>query len=368
MNAAMKSSLGTTLVRLVGVFCIIGSGALGSLAAGQTVAIKIGRGETGHGWMFQHQDNCFVAFPRHLVQAPNQEFASPRISLTSKAPVLTGTGTVLLPFWEHLDLALASVRGGITDSCTGALAHLQPNRNALSTGAADLLRLTPTGELTRDRLDIGNVGYLTFEGRLADGSDTIAKGTSGAFAFVDDRPIGMAFQSGDDNQAMFMRSEEIFIHLNRYLNDHAGAQASIVDETSSPNQEGFPLALVSVTLPPIDPQFSPENMLADGAYIFDLTQRNQLIFSIRGDAPVPLARIKLGSLPDERYAVPREVFIEFSPFADGRRYFSLGQFRMTPDGSLDTGVLQPRNAQMVRLTILNSWSTGPVGINLISVQ
>ena len=41
---------------------------------------------------------------------------------------------------------------------------------------------------------------------------------------------------------------------------------------------------------------------------------------------------------------------------------------MGPDGILDTGVLQPRNARRLRLVIIDYWSDGVAAIATVTAQ
>ncbi|MBK0328407.1 hypothetical protein I5535_14045 [Rhodobacteraceae bacterium F11138] len=329
---------------------------LSSVAASQTVAVENADNGKGFGWMFRHQGACYVVLPEHVAGR------HPRITLTSSAPVLTGTGFVSKPFWEGIDLAIATVRGGIADRCSRSLSDLALTPQERASRTAYLERLTPVGEVMRDPLTIGAFTYLTFAARRQEDGKAIRRGTSGAFAFVGNTPVGMAIKSPDDETGFFMRSDEIHLNVNRYLNTVASAGGT--SQGDDPSATGtLPLAFLRTSAPPVNPLYAPENLLGPGPYVFKLSGRTMIEFEIPGESASPVSRVRATTPTEGGFSVPREIFIEVSPFVNGGRFFALGRFQMGFDGILDTGRIAPRNARRLRLTVLNAWSEGPLAID-----
>ncbi len=329
-----------------------------NVAVCQTVAVENGENGKGFGWMFRHKGSCYVILPEHVAGR------HPRITLTSSAPVLTGTGTVSKPFWPAIDLAIATVRGAIEDRCTSSLSDLVLTPEERAGRMAQLERLTPVGELMRDPITIDDFTYLTFSARRREDGKAIRRGTSGAFAFIDNTPVGMAIRSADDATGRFIRSDEIHLHVNRYLNEILAPRAMEVGNAQD-LPGSLPLIFRGTSAPPVNPQYAPENLLGAGSYVFDLSDRVTIEFEFPGEQASAVSRVVVTAPAEGGYSLPREIFIEMSPFASGGRYFALGRFQVGFDGVLDTGRVASRNARRLRLTILNAWSEGPLAIDAV---
>ncbi|MEO0567089.1 MAG: hypothetical protein AAF066_05115 [Pseudomonadota bacterium] len=330
----------------------------------QTVSVVNGFGEQGYGWMFRHNRNCFVAMPRHVVGSFS------RVSLTTAAPVTTGTGTVILPFWEGIDLALAVARGGLEPRCVQSLDALDLSSAQAAATSAQLLRLSPTGEEVRDRIAIQSREYLTFEGALTDGKVDIGKGTSGAFVFAQGAPLGMAITSEDGARATFMRSEEIYLNLSRYLAQQSGAyiESAAVEPAVSQEAERIALRLESSSVPPVNPQYAPENMIGEGVFVFAQARRMEFVFQVEAGKAVSLSRLRITAPPDAGYVLPKTVLIQTSTGATPSRFRRWLRDEMPPDGILDTGQKAARNARWVKVTVLDAWGPGPVAIDAVLVD
>ncbi|MBI6630810.1 hypothetical protein [Pontibaca salina] len=321
----------------------------------QTVAVENGDNGKGYGWMFRHKSVCYVILPEHVAGR------HPRITLTSSAPALTGTGTVSKPFWEGIDLAIATVRGAIEERCSGTLSDLALTPVERASRTAQLERLTSAGEVMRDPITIDHFTYRTFTARRRQDGKAIRQGTSGAFAFVGNKPVGMAIKSPEDTTGLFIRSDEIHLNVNRYVNEIRAPRAVAADTV--PSMPGaLPLVLRRTSAPPINPQYAPENLLGAGPYVFDLSGRVTIEFDIPGEGVSVISRVLITAPSGGDYSLPHEIFVEVSPFPGGGRYFALGRFQMGFDGVLDTGRVASRNARRLRLTVLNAWSDGPVAI------
>lgn len=329
-------------------------------ASAQTVAVESAR-TFGYGWMFRQGDTCYLVFPEHVA---GDEF---EITALSAAPVETGTGTVIRPFWEGIDLALAVLRGGIEDRCEGELGQLvAPIRGNPST-ALQLERFSMTGEVIRDPLRLAEMRYLTFNAALASGGDPVQRGNSGAFAFVGDRPVGMAYRSAENESAIFMRSEEIHMNVARYLSEHGNTfTPERAPPTLQPLEGALPLSLIRVTAPPVSPVNAPENMLRDGIYVFDLAGSARAAFRIE-DGRDRMSRVVVTTPLSDAHILPRTILIEVSAEAEGDRWSFVGRYEMGPDGLLDTGPIAERRARRIRLTVVGAWGTGPVAIGRVSV-
>ncbi len=322
------------------------------------MAIENGENGKGFGWMFLHKGSCYVVLPEHVAGR------HPRITLTSSAPVVTGTGTVSKPFWPGIDLAIATVRGAIEDRCSNSLADLVLTPEERAGRAAQLERLTPVGEVLRDPITIDDFTYLTFSARRREDGRAIRRGTSGAFAFIGNTPVGMAIRSPDDATGRFIRSDEIHLHVNRYLSEILAPRS--LDGGSVQNLPGsLPLVFRRTSAPPVNPQYAPENLLGPGSYVFDLSGRVTIEFQFLDEQVSVVSRVVVTAPTEGGYSLPREILIEISPFASGDRYFSLGRFQVGFDGILDTGRVASRNARWLRLTVLNAWSEGPLAIDAV---
>ncbi|QUJ76967.1 hypothetical protein KDD17_02640 [Sulfitobacter albidus] len=327
----------------------------------QTVTVVGSMGENGHGWMFRSQGICYVITPRHVAGE------LPRISVTSAAPVVNGTGTVFRPFWPEMDLAIAVVRGGIEERCIENLDSLNVSRAARNAGTAQLLRLSPSGELERQRLNLARRDYLTWQATLADAGGSIYQGTSGAFAFANDEPIGMAIESEDVNSILLMRSAEIYMNVARFLAEESGAvtaQSEPVHEVEANEQR---LELVSATAAPIEPQYAAENLLTEGSYVFDPIRNTEILFRAEGDAPVALSQFIMIAPINGTYALPKDILVLTDASAAGTRFRPWVRGQVAPDGAFDSGPNAPRSARWIKILILNARAAGPVAIERISV-
>lgn len=331
-------------------------------AIAQTVRIQNEANEFGFGWMFSNSGTCYVILPSHV--ASDSFF----LTLRTAAPVTSGSATVIRPFWNGMDLALAVARGGIEPRCVETADRLQASPTAKRASRAQLERLTPAGEIDRTPITIEDREYLTFTGVVAPGETGIGQGTSGAFAFAQGEPIGMAITSDADDRATFMRIEEIALNVQRYISEHGTAFRTTTAPAipSTETADRLTLRLESASNAPINPAFPAEAVLGDGQYVFEARGRPTLVLAIDGDTGVGLSRLVFNASKDAGYGMPRDIKIEFSPFPDARRWFNFGTFQMGPDGVLDTGEVQPRSARMIRITVRNVWGQSPVVLDSVA--
>jgi len=328
----------------------------------QTVNVQNGLNENGFGWMFRSGGTCYAVMPRH-VAGP-----LPRVTLTTAAPVANGSGSVIHPFWPGLDLSIAVVRGGIEARCTETLDRLDLSRRAGRAARAELHRLDPTGEEERIAISLERRNYLTIDGEVATNNAEIYQGTSGAFAFVGEEPIGMAITSDDPKRLVLMRSEEILMNLRRYLSEQSNAFAAETAPAPAHQEGGFVLNLVSVSAPPISPEFDAQNVLGDGIYVFSPQRNAEIILRVESDDPVALSRIRVKTPQDSGYVVPRRILILTDAQLEGDGFSVWTRGEMPPDGNFDTGPMATRNALWVKVMILSGWGSGEIAISEISAQ
>ncbi len=313
--------------------------------------------------MFNHGGVCYVAMPRHVAG----EF--PRVTLSTAAPVVSGTGNVITPFWPSLDLALAVASEALAGSCTAKLDDLTPSRRARSASTAQVLRLADNGAEDRIAIDIQDRTYLTFTGQIAAGETEIAQGTSGAFAYVTGEPIGMAITSDDPSRALFMRSEEIALNVGRFLSESGGQIAAKATPEEAPAARNtLPLALVSSSVAPVSPEFAPENMLGGGQFVF--SPRPDMVFDLRfePDKIRPLSRLQIISPAGSGHALPKNLILQVSHRDSEGGFVTVSRKQMGSDGIFDTGPMAPRNVRRIRVIVLDAWSTGTIVIDRISAE
>lgn len=330
-------------------------------ALAQTVSVLNGLGERGFGYMFEEGGICYAAMPRHVAGT------FPHVTLSTAAPVVTGTGIVQDPFWPGIDLVVVVVREGLAERCTGTLDDFRPSPSARTAAEAQLMRLDPAGGEDRATVQIVDRDYLSLTGRLTGPDADIAQGTSGAFAFAQGEPIGMAIQSDDPGRAYFMRSEEIALNIGRFMTERSGGfvDAPVPGAVASAAGPGLSLVLFSSSAAPVNPAFAPENMLGDGMFVFDPTTSAVLDFRFEPEGTRPIGRVRITSPTDQGYALPKSILVQIAPNADSGRYLPLYRGQMGPDGLFDTGPMSARNAQRLRLIVLDAWSDGPIAIDTV---
>lgn len=326
----------------------------------QSVSIQNGLGEFGFGWMFGRSGTCYIIMPRH-VAGP-----FPRVTVSTEAPVENATATVIAPFWPGIDLALGVARGPIGDRCSSELDTLAETRLTASAHQADLLRLTPTGEVTRSSLKLADRTYLTFTGTLQTDDAAIGQGTSGAFAYVDGRPIGMAITSDDHSRALFIRSGEILIHIKRYLDEQGGAfLASPEPEPAGQDEDvnALPLRVLESAIRPINPQFAPENLVGPGHFVFSPQRRMQVIVGF--DEITPVSRLVIRSSPQPGQTSPKSILLNWSLEGEGAGFRSWLRGEMGADGVFDTGLVAQRNLWRLEVIMLDAWGSGDITLDEI---
>lgn len=335
--------------------------ALVTNAGAQSISVVGSENENGYGWMFRWGQACYAIMPRHVAGE------KPRLNVQSAAPVEIGSGFAIRPFWPEMDLALGVVRGNITSRCTGSLDQLRPSRQASAARRLYLHRLTSSGEEERVPIQITARDYLTIEAEPASADAEIYQGTSGAMAFAAGQPVGMAIKSDNPGHVRLMRSEEIFMNVNRYLNEQGIAFEAETEPAPAAQEAGFLVTVQGTTVPPVSPDMPVENVLGDGLFVFGQTTESAAItFAVEGSAPATLRRARITTPIDAGYALPKRilVFAGQGESPDNMRIWARGE--MSPDGIFDTGVIASVSADWIRVMIVSARASGPVAIDRIT--
>jgi hypothetical protein len=357
----MKSALAT----VAACFSLAQLGPYVSHTNAQTVAVQNGT-QQGHGWMFAEDGACYLILPRHLAEPLG------RMRIRTAAPVAEGTAFGRTPFWPEIDLAIATVDPSLRPRCTGELADLDLPGALRDTRSAQLERLSGAGEVERAPLTIGNRTYLTFDGVVPEGT-RVARGTSGSFAFVQGRPLGMVITADGEQQAKFIRSGEIRIHVARWLEEHGrpfSAPAPATAATATTSEADLPIRFVNSSVLPLQDDFAGSNLtLDDGIFVAEPQGGISLTFRLgNGTAAVPLAQVLIQAPSGIGFATPRDLLIEFSAREDGlsMRPFARGQMGL--DGAYATARQAPQNARWLRVRVLNAWDAGPVALGRVRAR
>lgn len=336
--------------------------ALVTLPAAQTVLVRSDLGQNGYGWMFREGQTCYVALPSH-VAGP-----LPQITLTSEAPVVIGTASVLRPFWPGIDLAVGVVRGGIRDRCTASLDALETTSTARQAGQLRLRRISDTGAAEWTQLDVIESSYLTIEAEITVDQRDVFGGTSGALAFFGDRPVGMAYEAPDNSRIRLMRSDEMVIHLRRYLIEEGVAFAATAAPTPIEQPAGVAVTIDRVSQPPISTEFGADNVLGNGIYVFEPVRGAEIVLRIEADTPISLHGIRIEAPPEAGYAVPRDILIMTDAGATGDAFGVWIRARIPADGVYDSGPVAGRNARWIKIVFGSAHAPGPVTIGRIVLK
>ncbi len=330
----------------------------------QTVTIQSGD-ELGHGMLLKHGSTCYVLTPKHV--ANNKR----RVTVFSSAPVVHSGALVETPFWEGMDFAIGVVRGPVEEKCVTTLDDLSTEVTVANGRHAQLLRLLPSGDIERVVMSVMKTDYLTLDARIVDGVSELYKGTSGAFLFDGEKPIGMIVEALSATEGRFIRIEELHSNLTRRLTRKAGFQAATVpfSAAATNNDAGdiVPLEFIRASQPPIYPDYAEDNMLGDGSYVFDLPRPNRIAFKIKGHEAVPLSNVRIFSEVDGDYAIPRNIRIAVSSAPDGSRPRFFGAAEMGPDGVFDFS-RAPTLARWMFITVNDAWETGAIGISAVRAK
>lgn len=324
----------------------------------QTVAVHSGD-QNGHGFLVREGTVCYLVLPKHVAAGRRN------VTVFSAAPVVHSSALIETPFWDGMDLAIGIVRGEVEDRCVRRLSELDATAQPETGANVQMLRLRQSGEPERIPMRITDSQYLTLDAEIADGKSELFKGTSGAFLFAGETPVGMAIETVSPTEGRFIRIEEIFQNVERRVKRRSGfAKVELQSQTPEPTvDDGVPFDFVSATLPPIDPDYSEANLAGPGSYVFSLTRPNRLAFKARGGTAATVSQIQLRSEQNEAFGIPRNILVELSNTEDGLRTRIPTTVEMGPDGILNVTLQQ--KTRWVFITIRSAWDGTTIGLDNI---
>jgi hypothetical protein len=302
-----------------------------------------------------------------------------RVGIASSEPVVNGAGIANIPFWDGMDLAVVVVNRGLRERCRGQGAELLSGRfDPIADQRGEMVLIRASGQILRRPMRVTRTDYLTFEAELLDVTDPevddIFQGMSGTFFFIDGKPVGMALEKpeGEDappNTLQYMRIEEIGMNLGRWLGNQGTVFAAKPQRPSANDANSLPLALIDAQTPAVDTDSFPENILSDeGAYVFQPNGAVSLVLALDSDRALPVKQVLITSAPTKAQAAPQGVRIEVdSSQGDRPRWRNFWGGQMRRDGVLDTGPRSGTFARRIRITVTSAWGGGPVRIDKVEV-
>ncbi|MGD9918353.1 MAG: hypothetical protein AB7U46_10050 [Paenirhodobacter sp.] len=317
--------------------------------------------ERGQGLIFRDGGLCYVIMPRHVAGGQR------RVTLYSAAPVVHSSATVETPFWPGMDMAIGVARGAIEKRCTTPLSALNTEIQPETGARLQLMRLRPSGEPERLDMIVTKSDYLTLDARLTDGRSELFKGTSGAFLFDAERPVGMVTEALSATEARFIRIEEIYQNVARRVARRAGYAEAQTPATARPEPNALPFEVIGATLPPAAPQFAEENLTGPGSYVFTLTRPNRIAFRAAEGKVVTLSGLRLTAEAEGPAGLPRDIQIDVSTAPDGARTRNVFSGQMPPDGVLDVAISGTR-VLWVFVTIRSGWDRPEIGMDAVSFR
>lgn len=354
-----------------------------ALIAGAARAEPVALNEAlGQGLLTNHRGNCYVLFPAHV--APEALF----VSLFTAAPQAAGRGAIYFRRSEA-DFAFGLVQGSASEVCALPFSGLPADVSGLlrSNGAATLERVSPQGVLERLRMRVDRTAWEAASAEGASGlhryvfatTDVAAgetrevyQGTSGAFLYVGDVPVGMVVTAPDATTVRALRIEEMQAPLQAWLASGSfGALEAAADAAGGggAGAAGMPFDVTEWTGVPVEP-FGPTG-LSSGAHPFRAAPASGEVSFVAeiGDTPVSVRSIVLsaGAVPDG-VSAPRLVRVEIDRTRRGPADFrTVWSGDMPPDGSA-IEVSLTTFARRIRVTVLSGWTPGaPVEIGAVTI-
>ena len=165
-----------------------------------------------------------------------------------------------------------------------------------------------------------------------------------------------------------MRSGEILIHVHRFLDEQGGAYLpappSAEEGENHSNGNALPLRFIEASVPAINPQFAPENMVEEGRFIFGTQRVMRFVFGF--DEPTAVSRIVMQSTTTENQTKPKDVILRWSVDSKREHFRELQRGEMGPDGVFDSGQMAGRNIRYLEIIALNTWGDGDVVIDQVT--
>ena len=343
------------------LFAVIFLSLVVQLASASAQPVSIDRGN-GQGFVFQHRGNCYLMLPAHV------HGRRMRITFSTSAPITSGDAIIFQTFAPSLDLSLAYVQTKLDDRCKSRWDDLSRNIQPFLSGAtrATLVRVDPAGNEQRDGMTITSSDAFTINASVAGAAsaDEVYQGTSGAILLIGDTIVGMAVQSPDPHQAVFVRVDEIVARLSRLLDARQPAQ------TQPPNDpeltagglcgaSTIKIAAVQCSTEADIAEHGCSNLAAGGGPVsFPAGSRNVCIeVDFAGKNAIPLKQVVLGtSLDDSSYAAPQTVLMEVDSSNAAPHWRRFGQADMSPVGTFDFPNAAAPYARRLKLTFLSTWN------------
>lgn len=331
-------------------------GLIGTKITAQTVRVE-GAGEQGHGFLLREGGLCWLVLPRHVAKGAR------RVTVFSAAPVVHSPAVVETPFWEGMDLAIGQLRGALEARCTAEPALFSAPLRAATGAEVHLQRLRSSGEIERIAMQITRTDYLTLEAQTRRPGDELFKGTSGAFLFDGERPIGMIIEALSPTEGRFIRIEEIAQNLARRLTREAAPQLS--GPAPATAEGGLSFEVASAGLPPLSPEQSESNLIGAGDYVFHLTRPNRIAFRRADGGAVVLSRLRITGSSAPGLSLPRAITVEVASDPGGLRSRPFAGGTMGPDGYLELSGVRG-SVRWIYVTLRSAWDEAPVGLSEIS--
>lgn len=335
------------------LFQLVMSFAITAIATGGLAdAVSVNRG-TGMGYAFTHRGNCYMFMPQHVHGRQTQ------VSVRTAGSAV-GNGVVFYTFAPGVDLSVAYV-AGLENDCASRWGELPADlRTMLPTiRSAQLVRVDATGRETRDEMTIVAFDHQTITAHIADPSreSEIRKGTSGSILKAGDVVLGMAIESADTGEALFLRTDEIVSRLTRLLDPGPVPELPAVPQatTASCPQGGLTIKSVSCSAEPISPEYACTNLMAGGPVIFPPGTRPQIVIDLDGTQAPGVVTMGTSSESGTE-AIPKSVRIESTSVTRGApRWRRFGDGDMSPAGALAIHNGARPYATRLAITLESSW-------------
>lgn len=345
--------------------CCLVTLALSSPALAEPVSVNRG---IGLGYVFTHNQNCFLILPAHV------HGRGSRVSISTTIPTTVGDATLVRSFAPELDLSLFYVTSGLENRCSDRFSALPEEIGTLldNTATAQLIRVDATGAETRDAMTITASDFETLNATAV--STEIYQGTSGAILRIGTTPIGMAIQSESTDQATFLRMDEIAARIRRVVTP---AQVQIVEQDAPQSDTAqcpagaIRIATLSCTMEPIAPEYACSNLMADGGGMAAFPPGSTPRVEITLDVPQaePLRSVELLSQPGEGFAVPQQITVETSSTRGAPRWLRFGGRDMPPTGKVDIVNGAAPFANRVAIEIHSTWAADlPPALSCITLK
>ena len=324
-----------------------------SVGTARAEPVSVNRG-TGLGYVFTHNQNCFLILPAHV------HGRSSRVSISTAIPASVGDATLVRTYAPELDLSLFYVTSGLENRCRDRFSALPDEVGTLLDGVtnAQLVRVDATGAETRDEMTITATDFETIAATALD--TEIYQGTSGAILRIGNTPIGMAIQSEGTDQATFLRMDEIVARIRRVVTP-AQVQLAPADEQQAGSSQcpigAIRIASLSCTIEPVSPDYACSNLLNEGGGIAAFPQGTRPRIEIALDVvqATPLRSVELLSAGGEDFAVPQQITVETSSTNGAPRWLRFGGRDMPPTGKVDIVNGAAPFANRIAIEIHSSW-------------